>query len=201
MYGIADPAAVPLDPAGRTDMEIARHVALLSGLDAARFDDGLGELRAEAVREYAQRCPPDLSTHVAPGVVELLGELAERPEVTLSLVTGNLEPIARIKLRAAGIGDHFPRGQGGFGSDHEGRSELPAIARARAGDPGAPYLRERTLVIGDTPRDVACAHADGLRCVAVAGGPYCVEELAAAGADEAVPDARALSRVLAPLLA
>ena len=100
----------------------------------------------------------------------------------LSLVTGNLEPVARLKLGRAGIGHHFPVGQGGFGSDHEDRSELPAIARARAAVNGRPHPRAHTLVIGDTPRDIACAHADGVRCIAVATGPYEAAELAGADA-------------------
>ena len=58
----------------------------------------------------------------------------------LSLVTGNLEPIARLKLDRAGLGDWFPAGQGGFGSDHEDRGALPgwragARADGRAGPP------------------------------------------------------------------
>jgi phosphoglycolate phosphatase-like HAD superfamily hydrolase len=64
----------------------------------------------------------------------------------------------RVKLARAGIGDYFEPGQGGFGSDHLDRSELPAIARARADG----WPRERTVVIGDTPRDIACARADGV---------------------------------------
>ena len=103
-------------------------------------------------------------------MVELLTELSARPdEFRLSLVTGNLEPIARLKLERAGVGRFFAAGQGGFGSDHEDRGRLPAIARARASDP--PWPRERTVVIGDTPRDIACARADGVRVAAVATGP------------------------------
>ncbi len=84
----------------------------------------------------------------------------------LALVTGNYEPIARLKLRAAGIGGFFRRGQGGFGSDHEDRAMLPQIARRRAGDDdGNPWPRAQTAVIGDTPRDIACARADGVRVV------------------------------------
>ncbi len=78
----------------------------------------------------------------------------------LALVTGNFEPVARLKLARAGIGRYFPSGQGGFGSDSEDRAALPAIARRRAGPTGIPYPRERTIVIGDTPRDIACARAD-----------------------------------------
>jgi phosphoglycolate phosphatase-like HAD superfamily hydrolase len=109
----------------------------------------------------------------------------------LSLVTGNLAPIARIKLERAGIGHHFARGQGGFGSDHEDRTELPAIARLRAGRRGVPYPREETVVIGDTPLDIACAHADGVRCVAVTTGPFDAAALGAA--DAVVSSAREIS--------
>ena len=43
---------------------------------------------------------------------EVLAGLAARDDVRLSLVTGNLEPIARLKLNRAGIGHHFARGPG-----------------------------------------------------------------------------------------
>ena len=65
-----------------------------------------------------------------------------------------------------------------------------AIARRRAGD----WPRSRTVVIGDTPRDIACARADDVRVIAVATGPFSVEELA--GADAVVDDARAVLGVL-----
>jgi phosphoglycolate phosphatase-like HAD superfamily hydrolase len=90
------------------------------------------------------------------------------------------------------LGGHFASGQGAFGSDHPEREALPAIARARAGDP--PWPRERTAVIGDTPRDIACARADGVRVAAVATGPFDVAALA--DADAVVDDARALLPVL-----
>ena len=144
--------------------------------------------------EYAQRVPDDLSARVAPGAPEALATLGAREDALLSLVTGNLEPVARLKLRAAGIGSWFPSGQGGFGSDHEDRTMLPAIARRRAGEQGRPHPREQTVVIGDTPRDIACARADGVRCVAVAGGPYPAEALTEA--DAVVADVRSLIAAL-----
>lgn len=76
VYGIADPGAARVEAAGRTDVEIARHIALLSDLSAQRFDDGIGELRAVCVEEYAERAPADLSATVAPGVPALLEELS-----------------------------------------------------------------------------------------------------------------------------
>ena len=114
-------------------------------------------MQEECSRAYARLCPSDLSHTVVPGVSELLEWLGERESVQLGLLTGNYEPVARLKLSRAGLGRHFPSGQGAFGSDAEDRAALPAIARRRAGRRGAPHPREQTWVIGDTPRDIACA--------------------------------------------
>jgi phosphoglycolate phosphatase-like HAD superfamily hydrolase len=119
---------------------------------------------------------------VVPGIPALLSWLAGRDGVTLALLTGNFEPVARLKLRRAGIGRWFPAGQGAFGSDSEDRAALPPIARRRAGAIGRPYARDQAIVIGDTPRDIACAHADGVRCVAVTSGPFDTTELSGADA-------------------
>jgi phosphoglycolate phosphatase-like HAD superfamily hydrolase len=180
-----------VEVAGRTDAAIMRDLVEPAG--GADFDARWPQVAAEAMRAYEELCPPDLSDRVAPGVPELLQALAARgDEFRLSLVTGNLEPIAHLKLGRAGIGHYFEPGQGGFGSDHASRAELPAIARGRAARP--PWPRERTVVIGDTPRDIACARADDVRVVAVATGPFPIEALA--DADAVVDDARALLPVL-----
>jgi phosphoglycolate phosphatase-like HAD superfamily hydrolase len=191
VHGIAPLDGLKVEFAGRTDAAIVRDLLVLAGVDGAEADARWPDVMDAAAAAYEEMCPPDLSAAVAPGVPELLAALAERPEAfRLSLVTGNLQPIARRKLASAGIGDFFEPGQGGFGSDHLDREELPPIARARAGD----WPRERTVVIGDTPRDIACARADGVRVAAVATGPFAIEELA--DADAVVDDARALLPVL-----
>lgn len=188
------------DLAGRTDREIARALLTAAGVPAAAIDDRAEDVRVAACEAYGRLCPDDLSACVAPGVGELLERLAAREDAVLSLVTGNYEPIARMKLRAAGIGRHFAAGQGGFGSDHESRAELPGIARRRAGaGDGDPWPRARTLLIGDTPHDIACAQADGVRVVAIATGPHDAAELAAANV--VVRDAHELGDVLDGLLA
>jgi phosphoglycolate phosphatase-like HAD superfamily hydrolase len=194
VHGLADPGAAPVVAAGRTDGEIARAIALQQGVSARRIDERAADVREFACREYARRCPGDLSAHVALGVPELLDGLAARDGVRLALLTGNFEPVARLKLERAGIGHFFEPRQGAFGSDHEDRTRLPAIARARAGDGGAPFPREHTIVIGDTPNDIACARADGVRVAAVATGPFTTEELA--GADAVAVDAAELTAIL-----
>ena len=187
-----------IDPAGRTDGEIARLLLLNAGVPAETIDERAGAVREASTRIYAELCPPSLADTVLPGVVELLDWCSGLESVRLSLVTGNFEPIARIKLKAAGIGHYFPAGQGGFGSDSEDRAALPPRARRRAGQAGVSFPRAQTIVIGDTPRDIACARADDVRCVAVTTGPHGAEELAAA--DAVATDAQDLRRVLVSLL-
>jgi len=179
VHGV-DPAGIrgQIQPAGRTDGEIARLILLDLGVSAWRIDELAADVREACCRIYAQVCPPDLSSHVVPGIPDVLAWLSERPSATLGLLTGNYEPIGRLKLRRAGIGKWFASAPGAFGSDSEDRAALPAIARRRAGH----VRREHAVVIGDTPRDIACARADGVRCVAVTSGQYGPDELSGADA-------------------
>jgi phosphoglycolate phosphatase-like HAD superfamily hydrolase len=177
-----DRALHAISPAGRTDPEIARLILLDAGVSAERIDDRADALREHCCRAYARLCPSDLSQFVIPGVTELLQSLAQRDDVIPALLTGNYEAVARLKLNRAGIGGYFRAGQGAFGSDADDRVSLPAIARRRAGSLGHPHPAEETIVIGDTPRDIACAAADGVRCFAVATGPYGADELQSADA-------------------
>ena len=180
-----------VEAAGRTDAAIARDLLIAAGHASEAIDARADDVIAACCELYDELCPADLSPRLAPGVAEALVELGGRPDAfRFSLVTGNFERIARLKLARAGIGDWFPAGQGAFGSDAEDRGLLPPIARARAGG----WARERAVVIGDTPRDIACARADGLRVVAVATGPFTVEQLA--DADAVVDSAAAIVPIL-----
>jgi phosphoglycolate phosphatase-like HAD superfamily hydrolase len=195
VHGVDDlPRQAGHELAGRTDQEIARGLLVAAGVTARRIDERADDVRIAACEAYARLVPDDLSTHVTPGIAELLAVIAARGRDRLALVTGNYEAIARMKLRAAGIGHFFPGGQGGFGSDHEDRAELPRIARRRAGDDGTPFPRRETIVIGDTPRDIACARADGVRVFAVATGPF--EGPALREADAVAGDAAELGALI-----
>ncbi len=187
-----------LSPAGRTDGEIARAILVGAGVDAVQIDERADEVRERCCEIYARTPKADLSHTVLPGVVDVISWLTTREDVLLGLLTGNYEPVARLKLRQAGIGQYFPPQQGAFGSDSEDRAALPSIARRRAGRSGVPYPRADTVVVGDTPRDIACARADGVRCIAVATGPFRAEDLQ--GADHVAADAHELRGVLTELL-
>jgi phosphoglycolate phosphatase-like HAD superfamily hydrolase len=197
IHGLQELPTGQIEAAGRTDGAIARSILTLAGVSAERIDERAHDVQAMACAEYAQRCPQDLSGHVAPGIPEVLDKLAARDDVLLAVLTGNLECVARLKLERAGLSAYFPHGQGAFGSDSEDRSELPEIARRRAGAASGaePYPREQTVVIGDTPRDIACARADGVHCIALATGPFRAGDLH--GADVVIDMAREIPAALA----
>lgn len=178
--------AARVQAAGRTDGAIARDLLGVCGID----DFEVEVVRQRTCLHYSQLCPPDLSAKIAPGIPDVLGELHGDERYRFSLLTGNFEEVARLKLDRAGIGSFFEAGQGAFGSDAEDRNHLVPVARERAGG----WPRERTVVIGDTPRDIECARADGVRVAAVATGPFSVDELA--GADAVVDSAPALLPIL-----
>jgi phosphoglycolate phosphatase-like HAD superfamily hydrolase len=113
------------------------------------------------------------------GVAKLIDTVHERDDLVLGLLTGNIEPGARLKLSAVGLDfTHFRINA--FGSDHETRSELPAVAHRRMRDTFGVELAGRdVIVIGDTPADVQCGRALGVRAIAVATGRYSVDDLRA----------------------
>ena len=131
---------------------------------------------------------------------DLVARLDEDPRFALSILTGNLEPMASVKLAAVGLHGHF-RLRGAYGSDHEDRNELPAIAAERiAAQTGRAFTAEQFVIVGDTPRDVAAARAFGMRCVAVATGHFSLDELAAHRPDALLPDLCDLDAFLATLV-
>ncbi|MBV9801655.1 MAG: haloacid dehalogenase-like hydrolase [Solirubrobacterales bacterium] len=186
-----------IETSGRTHGEIARAILLDAGVPAQRIDALAGRVRDRCCEWSARLVGADLSDAVLPGVRELLEWLASQAGVKLGLLTGNYEAIARLKVTRAGLGEFFAPAIGAFGSDAEDRMALPAIARQRAGTAGAPYPRADTIVIGDTPLDIACARADGVRCMAVASGAFGVDALL--GADAVAPDAVELRLALRSL--
>lgn len=154
--------------AGRTDLQIFRELLERAGIESDE------ELAGRLTRRYLDRLESGLAAKPPsgfPGVVALLEQLAEHEEAHLGLVTGNLEEGAHIKLRAADMDRFFL--VGAYGSDHANRDRLPdiAIERARAHF-GNDYQPEHIVVIGDTPSDIRCARAAGVRALAVATGPF-----------------------------
>lgn len=168
--------------AGLTDYQIA--VRLLESLDLAADVE-----RVEAlVRRYEALLPSNLpkrNGRVLPGVLEILDAARNRStEVRSYLLTGNTRGGARAKLTHYGLVEYFS--DGAFAEDAADRSSIAMRALELARRSG-PVHEERLFVIGDTPHDIHCARAIAARTIAVATGPYSVEQLAAEGAWQALP--------------
>ncbi len=129
-------------------------------------------------------------TRLMPGVRELLDEiLRDRQErVVLGMLTGNYGPAAALKLRSVELDIGWFRVTA-FGDEAETRPGLVEVALERCEQLlGARPLGDDVLVIGDTPKDVACAAAHGCASLAVCTGRYGRAELEAAGATRVVED-------------
>jgi len=168
---------------GKTDRQIVRETMRKEGLTDDEIDARMPELLDTYLAGlHAELSDGSRSVHVFPGVRELLDELEQDDRVVLGLLTGNIEGGARAKLTAAGI-DISRFRVNAFGSDHEHRPELPAVAQKRAGELlGSEIAGNRVIVIGDTPADVRCGESIGARAIGVATGRYSVDDLREHGA-------------------
>ncbi|MBX6365606.1 MAG: haloacid dehalogenase-like hydrolase [Gemmatimonadetes bacterium] len=200
VYGTAGPIARhPFD--GKTDPQIARELLRLGGLADPAIERGFPELWSVYLRELAvEFAHPEYATLVYPGVRELLARLeAMEGEVLVGLLTGNIEQGAALKLGSAGLGARFRIGA--FGSDCERRDGLPAVAveRARA-LVGRDFVGSDVVVIGDTPHDITCGQALGVRAIGVATGRHGTDALLEAGAHAALADLSDTDAVLELIL-
>jgi hypothetical protein len=124
--------------------------------------------------------------------------------VRQSVLTGNVRPLAEVKLAALGLRNGLDLCIGAYGDDHEERTELVHVARRRAaavhGRLPGDFDSTATVVIGDTPLDVEAALDAGARAVGVATGRYAAADLVAAGADAVLPDLTDTRLVMETLL-
>lgn len=173
--------------AGRTDWIILHDALRKRGrdLDHALFatlrDAYVANLREEILARG------EGTKAVMPGIPDLLPALQSHPGVFLGLLTGNFEEGARIKLEHFDLWRYFRCGA--FGDDAADRNALVpfAVERARGCGLGdVPF--EDVFVVGDTPHDVACAHAVGATPIAVATGTFSVEQLRDTGAPIVLED-------------
>ncbi len=164
-------AAEGLSFSGKTDPQILREVLRRNEAEAA-WTDGRFSEAIDAFRQAMHRLFDPATTDALDGAAALVERLHGDDRVQLALLTGNLREMAYLKVGAIGLGEtHFPFGA--FGSDHEDRNALPAIAAERAAAyAGRAFDPADVLVIGDTPRDIECARQFGAVAVAVATGSY-----------------------------
>ena len=175
---------------GKTDPQIALEI-----LAFAQIADGDAHTHLPRVLERLEQelaaAVHHLQEHgrVMPGVVELLTRLHVAPDVVSSVLTGNIEPNGRLKVAAFGLDRWLDLDVGAYGSDDHDRNNLGPVALAKLASRRATSLRPVDVwVVGDTPRDLACARACGARCLLVGTGRFPTDELRALGPDAAVDD-------------
>jgi phosphoglycolate phosphatase-like HAD superfamily hydrolase len=169
--------------AGKTDTQIIKEGLIKHGIST----NGTVEAVITAYVKHLRREIHNDRKHVKPGIYAVLEELQPLQDVGLGLLTGNIEQGARIKLEPFQLNEYFPAGA--FGSDDEDRNNLLPVALKRFEELFQQTIAPDTcIVVGDTPRDVECAHIYGAMCIGVATGPYSFEALTEAGADYVVQD-------------
>jgi phosphoglycolate phosphatase len=187
---------------GKTDPQIVRELMRIVGHSDEHIDARMPRLLeryVEYLGEELHARPSGIT--VMPGIHELLAALRDRDDVVLGLLTGNLAAGAKAKLRAAGIAPEQFK-VGAYGSDHELRGELPAVAQRRARDElGLDIAGCDVVVIGDTPADIQCGRGIGARAIGVATGHFTVEELGEHQAAAVFADLSPTAEVLRVILA
>lgn len=174
----------PLDLAGATDLGIVAGIL-------EHFGEPHSHAKVEAyLAAYQKHLDRNLSqggfpARLIPGAVPLLDHLETRGGAAIGLLTGNTAGGAASKIRHFGLSRYFAFGA--YGSDHHDRNQLGPIAMNRASaHAGRDFSPDETWIIGDTPKDIACARAIGAKCLAVATGSFSTAELESCGADRVV---------------
>ncbi|HEV2474332.1 MAG TPA: HAD hydrolase-like protein [Chthonomonadales bacterium] len=159
--------------AGNTDTSILREACALAGVPADVLEPQMAAILTGMCKNVADR-RDELRPILMPGVEETLRHLADRG-ATLGVATGNLEMIGWIKVERAGLREWFRFG--GFSDHFPVRAELVGHAAKKARELAG--AQASVCVVGDTPRDIGAAHANGLPVIAVATGHFSFDDLLA----------------------
>ncbi len=185
-----------VDFAGATDSNILVQLFTLHGIPVT--PENTERFRGAYFPALARWLPQRQGT-LLPGVVPLLDALVADSFVQLALLTGNYERSARLKLEHYGVWSYFPFGA--YADDSADRNALGPFALERARqhcqrdfDPA-----REVWIIGDTPKDIACARAIGARVLAVATGRHHRAELALSQPDVLCEDLTETAAVLQTL--
>ena len=181
----------------------AWHPVTVGTLDPQIFDQlahANGILPTDAHRRqyqsvYLEELEQELTTRqnditVLPGIASLIKSLharaTETGDVVLGVLTGNFRKATELKLQLSGLGlDRFP--VIACAEHGECRNDLPKIAIQMARQQTGYHIKTaHTILVGDTPRDIECAKANGCKCVAVATGHYSAQQLKDAGGSTVV---------------
>lgn len=176
------------DISGRTEPDIFRDTLDLHGIEPSEeylglFADAMAAGYTAKISLMRQR------GHALPGAAKALAALDDVPVIVQSVLTGNFKPVAITKLVTFGLDAHVDFDIGAYGSDDSVRANLVEVARRRAAAKyDITFDQRATILIGDTPSDIAAGRDAGAFVVAVASGRSSMDELRAAQAEVVLPD-------------
>ena len=185
---------------GNTDPLIIADIFATANLSVDDIDDKWEEFARNLRESYSRAIKSGITTlRALPGAVQLLRKLTSGGILGCSVVTGNLEAMAQVKLEAAGLYSYLCRGA--YGSDSPRRADLPAIAKQRwEAATNLTIYPDDCIVIGDTPKDCDAARHNGMKCILIATGRYPVQELLCLKADACLTDLTDTEAVIQTLL-
>lgn len=185
---------------GKTDLQIVWEALETEGFSFTTVESALAEIEQRFIKIVRDLEVEGPVFQACAGAAELLEALHQHPRYLLSIVTGNVAAMAYEKLASIGLYDYFHH-PGASGSDNVDRLELPGIAAKRiANSLQIEQLEpQQFIVIGDTPRDIACARHFGAQVIAVANGEYSPDALTSAQPDHILANLTATSDIIALL--
>ncbi len=183
---------LPLD--GKTDLMIIREALAVAGADDS-LEEGLSE---EFLAAYGHHLTAELERcdhfRVLPGVPRLLNHLAQSGDFLSGLATGNVAGGARRKLSKGNLLSFFQFG--GFGCDSESRTEIVRAGVLRGQRILGNRFSGKSVVVGDTPRDILHAREAGAKAVGVATGSFDLEQLKQCSPDALFPSLESTEEVM-----
>jgi len=192
VYGV-DADITIINHHGMTDQQIIIEVLKKKGLGESEIKSKLENCMKAMVESFNEIISSSDEIIILAGVRELLRKL-DKNNILMGLVTGNLELIAKGKLKKVGLNNYFKIG--GFGSDDKSRTNLVDLAIRRAEENAGFTFNNNVFLFGDTPRDIEAAQEAGVKTIGVATGIYSEEQLKDAGADFVLGNLRDVKKVL-----
>ena len=167
-----------IQPSGMTDQQIIFEVLKIKGLDEEKIKSKLDLCMEKMVEAFNKTIGSD-EVVILPGVKELL-EKFKANNILMGLVTGNLEPIARGKMKKLNLNHYFK--VGGFGNEHIDRTDLVKIAIKKAQSNFDFIFSDNVYLFGDAPQDMKAGSEAGIIPIGVTTGIYSKKQLENAGA-------------------
>ena len=191
VYGV-DATVDTIGVQGMTEQQVIIEILKRHGLNEEEIKSKIEECMRVMV-DYFKKIIATDEIILLDGVQELLRQLRDH-DIMMGLVTGNLEPIAKAKLRKVNINHYFK--VGGFGNDDLDRANLLRLAIERAHEYFGFQFDNNVFLFGDTPQDIKAGKEVGVKTIGITTGVYSEQQLKDAGADFVLENLRDTEKIL-----